>query len=819
MKRTIVTVGVPPTELAQIRTFLDNGYACSSLGVDEYLHHLNTAVVAELTILDESVVTDELCPLLESLQTKKPVLVFGRTLSPACPAWWGRLAKPLRAKDLFFQLERLFGKPDLDLLEERLEEQTSLFNAIFWQAPMGITISHGKNPADGRISELFNVNPKFVEITGRDKEELKELGWASITHPDDLVKDMEYFTQLQEEKISSYSMEKRYLKPDGSYVWVDMVVAPLALANGHDYNHICLVQDITQRKGFEQSLKESERSKSVLLSHLPGMAYRCKHDRQWTMLFVSEGCRDLTGYEPESLVSNRDLSFNDLIVDSYQEVINREWERTLALHVPFRYEYEIITSSGERKWVWEMGQGVYDEHDQVQALEGIILDISDRKRIEHELTFINEHDGWTGLYNRTHLEAQLRADTERNVSLKRSLVTINISALHSSSLTYGHQYAQEILKRVAQSLETLCREGSTLCKTHEYRFTFYVKCLGNKDSIRLFCQEISSLLETLLAVEGIGWGIGVVEIDASNARDVDQLLRNVLVASERSLLAWGSENPFCFFDKQMEEQMFREEEITSELMHLASGEGMGSLFLQYQPIYDLATDSICGFEALARLRTPNLGLISPVEFIPITEKTKLIIPLGETLMLQAFRFLNLLRGQGSNHISVSVNVSAIQLLRHDFIPSLQRMIKAMQIDPRNLILEITESVFASNYQEINRLLGQLQKIGIKIAMDDFGTGYSSLARERELNVNCLKIDKFFIDKLMVLSDDEAISGDIISMAHKLGHSVVAEGIEHERQLAYLRRFHCDKIQGYLISRPLDEEAALKLARSGQVPSI
>ena len=293
---------------------------------------------------------------------------------------------------------------------------------------------------------------------------------------------------------------------------------------------------------------------------------------------------------------------------------------------------------------------------------------------------------------------------------------------------------------------------------------------------------------------------------------MEQLLRKVLVASEKSLLAWGSEDTVCFFEKGMEEQMFREEEITSKLMHLASGEGSGSLFLQYQPIYDLATNSICGFEALARLRTPNLGLIPPLEFIPITEKTKIIIPLGETIMLQAFRFLNLLHRQGSDHISVSVNISAIQLLHHDFIPSLQRMIKAMQVNPHHLTLEITESVFASNYQEINRILGQLQKIGIQIAMDDFGTGYSSLARERELNVNCLKIDKFFIDKLMVLSDDEAISGDIISMAHKLGHSVVAEGIEHERQLAYLRQFGCDKIQGYLISRPLDEEAALALAK-------
>jgi len=168
---------------------------------------------------------------------------------------------------------------------------------------------------------------------------------------------------------------------------------------------------------------------------------------------------------------------------------------------------------------------------------------------------------------------------------------------------------------------------------------------------------------------------------------------------------------------------------------------------------------------------------------------------------------------------MSINISAIQLLKHDFTANLLRMIKAMQVDPRCIYLEITESVFASNYQDINKILGQLQSMGIQIAIDDFGTGYSSLARERELNINCLKIDKFFIDTLMTLTDEEAITGDIISLAHKLGHCVVAEGIEHERQLQYLRKFGCDKIQGYLISRPVDEKAALSLLEAqAHIPS-
>ena len=176
-----------------------------------------------------------------------------------------------------------------------------------------------------------------------------------------------------------YSMEKRYIKPDGSIVWVDMIVAPLTLANDHQDKHICLVQDITERKAIENALQESERSKSVYLSHLPGLAYRCNKDRNWTMQYVSQGCFNLTGYPAESLLYNRELSYNDLISPEYREALWNEWERILAKREPFKYEYEIITATGERKWVLELGQGIYNGQGEVEALEGIILDISEKQ--------------------------------------------------------------------------------------------------------------------------------------------------------------------------------------------------------------------------------------------------------------------------------------------------------------------------------------------------------------------------------------------------------------------------------------------------------
>jgi PAS domain S-box-containing protein len=696
------------------------------------------------------------------------------------------------------------------LLEHKLDEQGMTFDTIFQQAPIGIAISHSDEPFVANSSNFTSVNSIFEQITGRTKEEIIKLGWVQITHPDDVEADLKNFKKLQSGEIKNYSMEKRYIKPDGSIVWVYMVVAPLNLLNEHKYNHICLVHDITKRKAMEADLLESERSKSVLLSHLPGMAYRCNYDREWTMQFVSAGCFELTGYTSENLLSNRDLSFNDVIAPEYRDSLWKEWERILSNRLPFKYEYEIITANGKHKWVLEMGEGIYDEQGKAEALEGIILDISNRKEIENYLRYNNEHDTWTGLHNRRHLENLLRHDAKTSASEKRAVVSINLSTMHSLSMVYGFHYSQELVKKVAEALKLHCTDKCQLFNTYEKRFAFYLKAYKDKNELIKFCESVANTLESLLAIERIGGGIGIIEIDEDNENNIDQLLKNLLIASEKAINTIDRDISFCFFNTDMEMQIIREEEIKHELAKIAEDENNNSLFLQFQPILDLGSNQINGFEALARINSDKFGLIPPMEFIPVAEKTKLIIPIGKKIIIQAFRFLNTLNERGHDRISISINISAIQLLRNDFVKNLVEMINEMQVNPENIILEITESMFASNYYEINKILGELNVLGIKIAIDDFGTGYSSLARERELNINCLKIDKYFIDKLLTLNDEEAITGDIISMAHKLGHYVVAEGVEHERQRQYLMNCGCEKIQGYLVGKPLDEEVAIEL---------
>ncbi|MEA5018695.1 MAG: EAL domain-containing protein [Erysipelotrichaceae bacterium] len=611
------------------------------------------------------------------------------------------------------------------------------------------------------------------------------------------------------------TIEIEHYKADGTIIWIEMSVSFIRDDNKNPIGIQGASRDITQRKKIEEELKETQRRESALLSRLPGMAYKCKYEKDGTMLLVSDGCYDLTGYQPESFINNKDLRFNDIISPEHQELLWQEWQKKVPARLPYKCEYEIVTASNKRKWVLEVGQGIYDENGNVESLEGMILDISDRKEVEDNLRYINEHDRWTDLYNRDYLEAVLARDLKKNDGKKRAVISINLSKVQLLTSNYGFHYTQNLVKKAANSLSKYCDDKKMLFQTYENRFVFYIVDYLNKKELTQFTEKLADVLEDMFATERIGGGIGILEIDQNdNEIDVDQMLRKLLIASERSSTIYDKDFMPCFYDEELEVLVNKERDIRDALAAIASdSESNSELYLQYQPIYDISTNTIISFEALARLKIAEYGIISPIEFIPIAEKTKLIIPIGEQIIVKAFTFLSNLNKHGYEDVGISINISAIQLFTPDFADNILELVKKMAVDPKKIDIEITESVFASDYQEINNIIAKLRTAGLKIAIDDFGTGYSSLAREKELNVDIMKIDKFFIDKLVEEDLNTAITSDIISMAHKLGHYVIAEGVEHKSQANYLKDHNCDMIQGYYISKPLDEEAVIEYLKT------
>jgi len=721
------------------------------------------------------------------------------------------IAAQKSAQDANIQLENAIAeltdeKEKLIASEKKLQENETLFQSVYDQAPIGIYIGHDSEYMETIFGKGPAVNPMFRSITGRSAQELSNGNWMEITHPDDLTQDLKNFEKLKMGLILSYDMEKRYIRPNGSPVWVHMIVSRLYLDHWAEFSYLCIIEDITNRKVMGEALRDSERSKTVLMSNLPGMAYRGKYDPRWTVEFVSQGCLELTGYSPQYLLSHSKGCYQDLILPSYRESLAKKREQSFKEKSRFQAEYEISTASGDIKWVLELGQGVFDEGGRALYVEGLILDITDRKQQEMKLQYLSQHDPLTGLCNRTYFEAAIRHEHCAHAQSNKALLLITLNKFGTVNITHGYVYGEALVKQVAERLSAFSAKDRQLFHIANDRLILYIRGYHDKAELEQLCTDILYELDACLSVVMVRGSIGVLEMDGTYS-DPDSLLKLATIAA--SYAADSPASRYSFFDRQMESAIVRKALVKSELTKSAADENDGSLYLMYQPIFYAKTGEIYGFEALARFTGEASGRVSPNEFIPIAEEAQLIVPLGKRIIRLACSFLKRMEDMGIFNRMVSINISAIQLLRDDFLPDLMRTISLTGVHAKNITLEITESVFSDNFRKINERLSMIREKGIAISIDDFGTGYSSLARENELNVNCLKLDKQFIDGLLSQDTREIIAGDIISMAHKLGHSVVAEGVEHEKQRQYLLEYNCDYIQGYLYSYPLAEDKALE----------
>jgi len=368
----------------------------------------------------------------------------------------------------------------LKALGKKLEESETLFRTIFEQAPVGIAIVNG-------YEFLSNMNTLFEQMLGRSKEDLAALNWADVTHPDDLEQDLELFKKFRAGEINGYSMEKRFVKPDGSHIWVHMAIAALQQGNQPGHRHLCIIRDITQSRLAAEALHESERSKSVLLAHLPGMAYRRRYDKDYTMEFLSEGCIILTGYKPESLIGNRDLPFSQLIFPKYRGILLGEWKRVLALRIPFRYEYEIKTATGQLKWVLEMGQGIFDKNGNVESLEGIIVDITESKQQLFRIEHMNDHDFLTGLYNRRYYEAEkIRLDQKE--FLPFTIMIMDIDGVRLINDAFGHSEGDQMINETARIIQSCCRNSDILARTGGGEFEILMPNTGQEEAYAVLCK-------------------------------------------------------------------------------------------------------------------------------------------------------------------------------------------------------------------------------------------------------------------------------------------------------------------------------------------
>ncbi len=426
----------------------------------------------------------------------------------------------------------------------------------------------------------------------------------------------------------------------------------------------------------------------------------------------------------------------------------------------------------------------------------------ERKESDQHFAFLSHYDKLTGLANRELFRDRLHQAMSRAERAGKlvALLFLDLDRFKSVNDTLGHLAGDELLVEVAARLKTCVRKSDTIARLGGDEFTVVLEGLDAPVDAEIVCRKIIRSLEAPLLLRNheiyVTTSIGVTFFPTDDI-DLNGLLRNADAAMYRA--KEEGRNKFHLFTADLSARAVKRLGIESALRHAVERQ---EFHLCYQPKVSVQTGEILGAEALLRWENPQHGLVSPVDFIPVAEETGLIVPIGEWVLRRACADIRKWHAAGFDHVSVAVNLSARQFRHGELTSIVRRALQDSGIAPRQLELEITESLLMDDTEASQIALNELKALGTSIYLDDFGTGYSSLAYLKKFPIDGLKIDRSFIRDLPGDPDDEAITQAILALSQALRLHVVAEGVENEAQLDFLRRQGCEVVQGFLFSRPL-----------------
>ncbi|WP_461571949.1 putative bifunctional diguanylate cyclase/phosphodiesterase [Thiobacillus sp.] len=422
------------------------------------------------------------------------------------------------------------------------------------------------------------------------------------------------------------------------------------------------------------------------------------------------------------------------------------------------------------------------------------------------------HDDLTGLPNRTAFNDKLNLAIEHaRQDAPCAVLLLDLDHFQNVNDTLGHEQGDLLLVAVAQRIRTSLPKAAFMARFSGDEF---VILLENATAER--AKQVGQDLLQAMAHEfdigndrlEISVSIGIVTYP-TNGESVSILMRYADLALHRAKSS--GRNCLMVFSRDLSEALQRRVLLEARLKHALARE---ELALHYQPKLEIRSGRLVGWEALLRWQSPELGAVSPEEFIPVAEQSGLILPIGDWVLREACRQMRAWQDQGLAAGTMAVNLSTRQFRQTDLAEEISVALRDTGLAPGDLELEITESSIMDNLDTAANVLAELEQLGIRIAVDDFGTGYSSLSYLKTFSIHCLKIDRSFIRDIPGDDNDTAIVRTIIALAMNLDLTVVAEGVETEAQLAYLRANHCDQAQGYLFSRPLPPGECIKLMRKG-----
>jgi diguanylate cyclase (GGDEF)-like protein/PAS domain S-box-containing protein len=601
-------------------------------------------------------------------------------------------------------------------------------------------------------------------------------------------------------EFRSFDLEYRIVHADGSVRWVWERGSGVIDVEGRAVALEGLIQDITKRKHAETMLREAERRYHGLFDNAIEGIFRTTVEGNY--LDANPALAHIYGFEsPQELMASlRDIG-RQLYVDPQRR---EEFMRIVKARGSVTgFESQVYRKNGDVIWISENSRLVLGEDGRPLSYEGTVEDITERRLYQTRIERQANYDTLTGLANRwllhDRLEQALLTATSFGTRLAVAFVDLDRFKYINDSL--GHHVGDELLKEVAARLLSCVRECDTVARRGGDEFVLLINGHPGPDAVQQIMERMLAAVSRPWIVEQgefqVSCSIGVA-LHPEDGADARTLLKHADSAMYRAKDS-GRDN-FQFFTRELNTLMTERLEMEG---HLRRALERQQFVLAYQPRVDLDSGRIVAAEALLRWRIPKRGTIAPQRFIALAEETGLIVPIGKWVLQTACAQNKAWQDEGLPPIGVSVNVSARQFRQQgNLVQTVAEVLRDTGLEARYLELELTESMVMHDAPQLVAMLDQLKDLGVQIAVDDFGTGYSSLSYLKRFPVDRLKIDRSFVEHIASDPDDATIVRTIIALGHNLGLKVVAEGVESEEQLRFLRSNLCDEAQGFLLGRPV-----------------
>ncbi|MEK5183091.1 EAL domain-containing protein [Paenibacillus odorifer] len=571
-------------------------------------------------------------------------------------------------------------------------------------------------------------------------------------------------------------------------------------------------------------------------------AYMWELDWETGLYNLSDRWYKLMGYTEDEINSFENGVLSIIHPDDQPSSQKARHDHLAGLTPIYETEYRMRTKDNQFVWFEVSGKAIVDPKDEVVLFIGSLIDISKRKQVELKLS--NSYQELEATYeqltatqqelveqydmlveNQKHMHRLAYVDELSNLPNrvcllesmekylqcsggKAALLFVDTDNFKYINDTLGHKSGDVLIQKASERLQSVVREGDMLSRLGGDEFVIFIKDIENHEDVLDLAERImrafrqSFLIGESYLYVSVSIGISFYPEDGETT---EQILKNADVAMYRA--KEDGKGTYVVYDKSMHTAFNERMNIEK---HLRSAMNNNEFELYYQPQVDIQSGLISGFEALIRWNSPTLGFVSPLSFIKIAEDSRLIIYIGEWVLRESCIFMKGIQDRMGIPYKISVNISIIQLLQDDFVEMVQESLAESGLKPSCLELEITESIFMESFESIVNKLQFLKSQGIRIALDDFGTGYSSLSYLQQLPISTLKMDKTFIDSLSEKAYSQSFVQTIIQLGHNMGLEVVAEGVEEISQLDFLRKSGCDKVQGYLVSRPVPKQEVVEL---------